>query len=299
MQNITSIHSLSDSQVRQFDEQGVIGPFTLLEREEALSLWNHRIRKELLYRQNCVFQDSKLNYDRHLDIKSVQEIVCSPQIVEKLKSIMGPDILCWRTEWFPKYPGDAGTVWHQARRFYEFEGQPKLRAPDEVVDSGRYWVITVWIAMVDATIENGCMKFLPGSHKEEWYFDESRDSQFIEQNGSKEAAKGGGFFGYDWEDLKVNKNWSPDESKALSMEVKAGQFFMFTSKCVHGSYPNISKTDSRFAMAARYVIPEIFVYENMESFKGLGEVLSLDKYSTLLVAGEDKFKRNKVAKPWL
>jgi len=98
VQNITSIHSLSDSQVRQFDEQGVIGPFTLLEREEALSLWNHRIRKELLYRQNCVFQDSKLNYDRHLDIKSVQEIVCSPQIVEKLKSIMGPDILCWRTE---------------------------------------------------------------------------------------------------------------------------------------------------------------------------------------------------------
>lgn len=292
-----SIYALTEEQTKQFDQNGFIGPFTLFGRDEALELWNQRIRRELLYRENCVYKNSRLNYDRHLDLKSIQQIVCSPQIVDKVASIMGPDVLCWRTEWFPKYPGDTGTEWHQARRFFEFEGQPKLLPPAAIEESDKYWVVTVWIAMTDATIENGCMKFMPGSHKENWYFDESKD--FVFDKSSVAHKDESGFFGYSWEHLKVDKNWRPDESKAVTMDVKAGQFFIFTSKCLHGSFPNLSENDSRFAMSARYVIPEVYVYKDMKTYDALGEVLSLEDYSTLLVSGEDTGKRNAVIKPWL
>ncbi|GAB2188567.1 chlorinating enzyme [Sessilibacter sp. MAH1] len=292
-----SIYSLTDEQLETFDKQGFIGPFTLFDSEQMKELWNKRIRKELLYREDCVFQNSRLNYDRHLDLKSLQQIVTSPVIVDKVASIMGNDLLCWRTEWFPKYPGDGGTEWHQAKRFFEFENQPKLTPPEHLLEGEKYWVVTVWIAMTDATLENGCMKFMPGSHKENWFFDESKGNNFDQEKVA--VNDNSGFFGYSWENLKVDSSWKPDESKAVTMEVKAGQFFVFTSKCLHGSFPNISETDTRFAMAARYVIPEVAVYQNLKTFDALGEVLDLDKYATLLVSGEDKVGINKVKEPWL
>ena len=293
MPNSNNQFSLTDDQVKEFDNNGVIGPFTLFSPEEAHELWNNKIRLSLLRREDAVYPNSTLNYDRHLDIDEIKSIVTSPEIVKKLSSIMGEDLLCWRTEWFPKYPGDSGTEWHQAKRFFEFENQPKLRPPE---DSKEYYVLTVWIALTDTTIENGCMKVMPGSHKEEWFFDESLEHKH-EENGN--ANPDSGFYGYSWENLKVDKNWKPNEEKARSLEMKAGQFIIFTSKCLHGSHPNITTDDTRFAMSARYVTPDVYVYEGMESYTSLSEELPLKNYSTLLVSGKDKFKRNKVTTPEL
>lgn len=284
-------HELSESQVKEFDGNGVIGPFTLFSETEAKQLWNDSVRKQLLHRNEAVYSNSTLNYDRHLDIKEIEKIVTSPIIVDKLASIMGDDLLCWRTEWFPKYPGDSGTEWHQAKRFFEFENQPKLRPPE---DHKEYFVLTVWVAFTDTTIKNGCMKVMPGSHKDAWFFDESLEHKF---QGEGEVDTNSGFYGYSWENLKVDKDWSPNEENARSLEMKAGQFIIFTSKCLHGSHPNQTKDDTRFAMSARYVTPDVYVYEGMESYSSLGEELSLKKYSTLLVSGNDAFGRNKVTSP--
>ena len=286
-------YKLSSEQFKEFDSNGVIGPFDLFSADEATELWNKKLRKSLLNRKDSVYPNSTLNYDRHLDIPEIQSIVSNPIITQKLSTIMGEDLLCWRTEWFPKYPGDSGTEWHQAKRFFEFENQPKLRPPENAKE---YFVLTVWIAFTDTTIENGCMKVMPGSHKENWFFDESLEHKY-EENGNANANSG--FYGYSWENLKVNKDWKPNESNARSLEMKAGQFVIFTSKCLHGSHPNVSKDDTRFAMSARYVTPDVFVYEGMDSYVSLGEDLSLDKYSTLLVSGTDKFKRNKTRSPYL
>lgn len=284
--------SLSPQEVSLFDAQGFIGPFELFEREEALALWKNQIRPRLMRRETSVFPDSLLNYDRHLDIKVLQDIVASPRIVDRLRSILGDEILCWRTEWFPKYPGQPGTEWHQAKRFFEFEGQPKLSPSAETQASNDYWVLTVWIAFTDVTKETACMRFMPGSHKQDWFFDESRQRQF--DAGSKGES---GFFGYSWEDLKVDKNWKPDEKKAFDMEVKAGEFFIFTSKCLHGSYPNTSAKSSRFAMSARYVLPEVPVYKGLPRIKALDEVLELDRYQPLLVSGTGRTSVNRHKQP--
>ncbi|XVN14344.1 phytanoyl-CoA dioxygenase family protein [Pseudomonas corrugata] len=84
------------------------------------------VRLQTLDRSNAVYSDNTIsnagnnnlaNYDRHLDIPFLGQHVCNPRIVHKVRSLMGKDLLCWRTEFFSKYPGDAGTDWHQANTF--------------------------------------------------------------------------------------------------------------------------------------------------------------------------------------
>lgn len=281
-------YALTNEQKKLFDTQGFIGPFKLFEPEEAKAIWKSDIRPQLMKRENSIFPNSLLNYDRHLDIKILQDIVTSPQIVDRLNSILGDELLCWRTEWFPKYPGDKGTEWHQAKRFFEFEGQPKLSPSTATQEKSEYWVLTIWLAFTDVMRETACMRFMPGSHKQEWFFDESKKQEF-----NSSSHDDSGFFGYSWEGLKVNKDWKPDETEAIDMEVKAGEFFIFTSKCLHGSFGNSSEDKNRFAMSARYVLPEVPVYKDLDRFNALNEVLDLDKYKPLLVSGTGTTSVNK------
>lgn len=287
---------LSEAEKKFFYENGYAGPFTLYEPEEMTCVWEE-VRMDLLDTAKAAFPNSKLNYDRHLDMLSLNQIISHPKIVDRISSILGPDVLSWRTEWFPKYPGDEGTDWHQAESFVEFEGTEKLEPT--AAEEGRPWELTAWIAMSEATKENGCLKLMPGSHRT-WFFDEKRNIPFEPENFNKRVLDDGqksGFYGYDYEKLKLDPSWKPDEARAVHMEVKPGQFFIFTSRCMHGSNPNTSKDSVRFGWATRFVPTHVKVYAGQDSFHHFGEVLPLDRYSTVLVAGEDRYGHNRVTKP--
>jgi len=287
---------LSDEEKKFFYENGYAGPFTLYEPEEMTRIWEE-VRMDLLDLSNAPFPNSKLNYDRHLDMPALNSAISDPRIVDRISSILGPDVLSWRTEWFPKYPGDEGTDWHQAESFVEFEGTEKLE-PTAAID-GKPWELTAWVAMSEATKANGCLKLMPGSHRT-WYFDEKRNIPFEPENFNKRVLDDGqksGFYGYDYEKLKLDPNWKPDESRAVHMEVKPGQFFIFTSRCMHGSNSNSTKDSVRFGWATRFVPTHVKVYSGQDSFYHFGEVLPLDRYSTVLVAGEDSYGHNRVVEP--
>lgn len=287
---------LSEAEKKSFYENGFAGPFTLYEPEEMTRIWEE-IRMDLLDTTNAPFPDSKLNYDRHLDMPQMNRIVSDPRIVDRVSSILGPNVLSWRSEWFPKYPGDEGTDWHQAESFVEFEGTEKLEPT--AAEEGKPWELTAWIAMSEATKENGCLKLMPGSHRT-WYFDEKRNIPFEPENFNKRQLEDGtksGFYGYDYEKLKLDPKWKPDESRAVHMQIKPGQFFIFTSRCMHGSEPNTSKDSVRFGLATRFVPTHVKVYSGQESFHHFGETMPLNRYKTILVAGEDKYGHNKVIRP--
>lgn len=289
-------YHLSEAEKDFFYQNGFAGPFTLYEPEEMTRVWEE-VRMDLLDASNAPFPESKLNYDRHLDLPQLNKIISHPKIVDRISSILGPDVLNWRSEWFPKYPGDEGTDWHQAESFVEFEGTEKLAptAPEE----GRPWELTAWVAMTKATKENGCLKLMPKSHRT-WYFDEKRNIPFEPENFNKRTLEDGtksGFYGYDYEKLKLDPNWKPEEKNAVHMEVEPGQFFIFTSRCMHGSNPNISKDSVRFGWATRFVPTHVKVYSGQDSFYHFGEVLPLDRYSTVLVKGEDRYRHNRVRMP--
>ena len=274
-----------------FDENGYIGPFTIYEPELVGEMWK-QVRVQLLDKKNAIYGNNKMNYDRHLDNKILSDIVSHPDIVRRVQSILGPNILCWRTEWFPKYPGDEATAWHQAESFVAFEGDSKL-VPTEPHDGS--WELTVWFGFTDATQETGCLKVIPKTHRT-WFFDEHRNIPY-DPTATKKGT-GAGFYGYDFEKLKIDPDWQPDESKALYFEMKAGQVFMFTSRCLHGSQPNITKDRLRMGLAIRYVPTDVKVYPNhVDKFTHFGEVFPLERYAAMLVGGEDSFGHNRITLP--
>ncbi|MCJ8273889.1 MAG: hypothetical protein MJK04_31385, partial [Psychrosphaera sp.] len=77
---------------KEFEEKGFIGPFKVYEVEEAMQMINS-IRKKNFNRDNILF-DNDLNYDRHFDIPELTNHIGHPAIVEKLRAIMGRDVLC-------------------------------------------------------------------------------------------------------------------------------------------------------------------------------------------------------------
>jgi ectoine hydroxylase-related dioxygenase (phytanoyl-CoA dioxygenase family) len=73
-----------------------------------------------------------------------------PGIVDKVAEILGPDLDCFQSQFIFKNPGVIGQPWHQDSYYFRFDQQPQ---------------VGVWVALSRATLENGCLWVLPGSHK--------------------------------------------------------------------------------------------------------------------------------------
>lgn len=284
----TEQFGLTEEEVRSFQENGFIGPFDLYDRSGAPGLWN-KAKLEMVLSKNKPHESTIINYDRHLDCDTLSDHVTRPEIVHRLRSLMGDDILCWKSNIFKKDPGESGTGWHQVETFVVGEttdaSTPSLRYTE---DDGTTVTqeLTVWTAFSPASRENGCLRFLPGSHKR-WYFDETRPlTRQIE-------SKSHDFFGYDYSELKLDRDWDPDAEDICEMEMEAGQFVIFVAKCIHGSLPNVSD-QTRLGYASRYVSTSVKVYENVDRLTEFGDSISLDYHGSVLVSGEDRYGHNRI-----
>lgn len=282
-----------DPDLESFEKNGFMGPFTLYSPEEA----RDRLRRIRLGNQDRshVLFDNDVNYDRHFDIPELAEHIGHPTIVEKVAKILGPDLFAWRTEFFPKFPGSPGTEWHQVRNYQYATGEAMLERDTPDADD-RPLDITVWTAFTEATIANGCMKFLPGSHRK-LYYDESKPPSAGREGEYKSAEameNHGSFFGYDFSEFRVDPEWLPPEDQAFAMEMQAGQCVIFSARCVHASYPNTTERSTRFAIAARYVPTDVRVYPGWASFTAHGGTFDLSRYGCVLVSGEDRYDHNRI-----
>ena len=141
------------------------------------------------------------------------EAMSEPRVVGALQQLVGPSVE------FLSYKGvfKNGKVrlpspWHQD--WFYWEGAPK---------------ISIWIALDDATPENGCLKFIPGSHKKVF---------------NKTVAKGEGF---------VNRIRDEDlgDGEQLTVPCKAGDAVFFHDLAVHASHPNTAGVD-RWSLISTY-----------------------------------------------
>lgn len=291
---------LTRDELAQFHTKGFLGPYDLMPSDEIKALWK-RMRLELFDRTNAVYPDAQpgtgiYDYDRHLDNSILADIVCRPQIVQRMSSILGPDLLCWRTEFFPKYPGNEGTDWHQVDTFGGADGIPHIKWPNGSDFGG---AMTAWIAFTDASSEMSCMQFMPGTQRT-MYFDESKGMHYDPKKSNHHEINGvlRGFFGYDWRELQKDPNWAPDESQAVTMPCRAGQFLIFPTTLMHASTPHAGKTkEMRLAVAARYVPTSVELYGNMKDTNivhELGGSYSLDNYGAVLVSGRNEYAHNRI-----
>jgi len=294
--------ALTEQEIDKFHEQGYYGPFTVYEADEMRATWR-RQRLRILDRSAAIYPDDGTesgntniaNYDRHMDSSFLAEHICRPAIVDRVVSVLGPDVLCWRTEFFPKYPGDEGTDWHQADTFANASGKPQILWPDEL----RYFggTITVWTAFTEATEETGCLQFIPGTHQK-MHYDETKRMHYdpslintVQKDGVRR-----GFFGYDYRELQIDPDWVPDEESAVSMVMQPGQAIMFWSTLMHASLPHSGKSsEMRLGYAARYVPTSVRVYPDTDEIEEYGGRVKLDRYGAVLVAGKDAYGHNTLA----
>ena len=125
-----------------------------------------------------------------------------------LEDIIGPDIDCFLSQFIFKNPGAWGQPWHQDSSYFPFDREPQVAA---------------WLATSEATLDNGCLVVLPGSHQE--YLHEHLPDDRKESN-------------YGYTEIKDH-----DFSDEIPMTLNKGDLLLFHSFLMHKSYDN--KSDSR------------------------------------------------------
>ncbi|TVZ40270.1 non-heme Fe2+,alpha-ketoglutarate-dependent halogenase [Alteromonadaceae bacterium 2753L.S.0a.02] len=292
---------LSEEEIKNFHRDGYIGPIKLYEEDEIEEIWK-AVRLQVLDRSQAIYPIAEsdqgntniANYDRHLDIELLAKHIVNKKITDRVASLIGEDVMCWRSEFFPKYPGDEGTDWHQAATFANASGTPQILWPEE--NGERFGgTITVWTAFTDSTLENGCLKLMPGTH-DAMNYDESKTMKYDEStiNTKEKDGKKSGFFGYDYRELQIDPNWKPDESKAFPLVMKKGECVIFWSTLMHASLPHSGKTqDMRLGYVGRYAPTKVKVYPDTELVVEYGGKIPLDKFGCVLVSGEDRYGHNK------
>ena len=334
---------LTEEQRARFEHDGVLGPFPLLSAEEAdeiveasrrdvtpnRMMVGHELREffgeELYatYAEKMGLQGIH-GFWQHLRLPYLSDVVRRPEIAHRLATILGPDVLCWRSQFFEKPPGAAGTYWHQATTFREGSVIEKLTP---TVDKGSGLVqVTVWIALTDSTLDNGCLQFMMGSVKDSYLAD--RENQLLDPaNGHtvlKQLAPHLTEMGFR-ERLKALRillapapflkskllleEFVPRERDSLldqfevrNVEVKAGEFLIFTSLVIHGALPNVTTDDTRLAFVGRYTTNDVKVFDGLThdtspTLQGKTFQMSLRDVGCTQVHGEDRHGHNRILPP--
>ena len=148
------------------------------------------------------------------------------KLVNLLEDILGPDIDCFLSQFIFKNPGAWGQPWHQDSSYFPFDKEPQVAA---------------WLATSEATLENGCLVVLPGSHQEHLH-----EHLPDERKGSN----------YGYTEIKDH-----DFSQETPMTLNTGDLLLFHSFLMHKSFDNKSNS-RRTAM----------VYHFAETGTSFGEV---------------------------
>lgn len=125
------------------------------------------------------------------------------------------------------------------------------------------------------------MKLIPGSHKT-WRYDEKAKMKW-DGNRTEDT-----FFGYNYDSLKLDKQWNPDAEQVAQVEMQPGEFIIFTARCIHGSNPNTSRKQ-RMGFSIRVVPALVRVYSGMTEFDEFGHHFDLARHGCVLVAGQDEY----------
>ena len=147
------------------------------------------------------------------------------EIISQVKKILGPDVILWGMHVMHK-PAKTGKKipWHQ---------------------DGTYWPITpkatcsVWIAITDVDASNGCMQFIPKSHKRGMLKHLQEDK--VKDDGDLKGSL----------DLKIDEK-SFNENEAVNCIIKRGQVSFHDTFLLHSSNANFS-SHPRKAMVLRYM----------------------------------------------
>ncbi len=200
---------------------------------------------DVLRRYTCIHFPHKLS-------PLMRDLATAPAVVDAVTGVVGPNVKLMQSMLFIKSEGKPGQAWHQ----------------DEAHIPTRDRSLTAaWVALDDATVDNGCLWVIPGSHRSGVIYP-TRPQDDDRFDCTDEAYD----FGY-------------READAVPVEIKAGAALVFDGYLLHRSLPNNGSHGTRRALVNHYMSAESLLPWFPPSN---GEAMALlDHRDVLLVAGRD------------
>ena len=187
--------------------------------------------------------------------KAFHDLAADPAILDLVEHAIGPDIILWGAHLFCK-PVKTG-----------------MEVP--MHQDGEYWPIrplatcSVWVALDDVTKENGCMRFIPGSHRTRTSYSHARQER---------------------DDVVINMEIDAEtysEADAVDIELEAGQMSLHDIYLIHGSNANRSNR-RRAGLALRYMpASSHFIRDMFPPSEKSGLRIDFSERPLLLLRGQD------------
>ncbi len=137
-----------------------------------------------------------------------QTFLRDPRVAQILAEAVGPDVDCFLSQFIFKNRGAWGQPWHQDSHYFPFEpARP---------------IIGMWLAVTEATLDNGCLHVLPGSQSEPLHEHITDRRQ-------------GALYGY----VEIVDH---DMSRSKPCLLKPGDLLVFDSHLMHRSTDNASES---------------------------------------------------------
>lgn len=270
-ENIDISKLMTDEQVRFFVENGYLTVPKLISTEEVEELRQDAVRvarghypcesippvpetlsdDDVLRTILCIHQPHSISpvmagYVQHPKICGILSRIAAAHL-----PVWDGSVKCMQSMLFVKPPEFQGQAWHQ----------------DEIyIPTRDRSLVGAWIALDDATIENGCLWVVPGSHRTGYLYPQRPHNNADEFDFAPES------FGF-------------DESAEVPVEVPAGSLVFFNGYLLHRSRKNRSEVYRRVLvnhyMNAWSLLPW--------SLKEGESVATADRRNVIPVAGTDPY----------
>lgn len=231
-----------------YDRDGFVFPIDVISEAEAKA-----VRADLEAAESELADDpTRLallrSYPDRL-LPSFDRLIRNPNLIDAASEVLGPDLMVWSSGLFIKEANSPKIVsWHQDLTYWGLDDDEET---------------TCWVALSPANEMSGCMKFVPGSHKQHLvpHVDTFDDNNLLTRG----------------QEIAVDVN----EEDGVSVVLETGQASMHHGHLFHASGPNTTN-DRRIGSAIRYIKP------SMKQRSG-------DRSLVALVSGQDHFGHFQVA----
>jgi len=219
-----------------YNHNGYISGISIIDKVEAQK---HR---DALEQAESVHGNMHYRPKIHTIFRSPYELATLPDALDIVEQLIGPDILLFNTTYIIKEAGTPSHVsWHQDLTYWG------LSEDDQV---------SMWLALSPATEITGCMKMLPGTHKD------GRYEHALTEDENNVLLQGQTVSGI-------------DDSQSVLCTLEPGEASFHHGWTLHASTPNAG-TDRRIGLNVQYIAPNVRQTKH-------------DMDTAILVRGEDKY----------
>ena len=202
----------------RYERDGYVFPLTAMSAAEASDIRARLEAVEAAVKDDPARRKTLRRY-ANVVLDFVDRITRLPVITDSVAAILGDDLLVLDASFFIKEAQSPNYVtWHQDLHYWGLEGEEE---------------VTAWLALSPATRDSGCMRFVPGSHRQIVDHRDTFDERNLLTRGQEVAVE-------------------VDDKDAVDVVLAPGEFSLHHGRVFHASDPNRSD-DRRIGLAIRYI----------------------------------------------